>query len=81
MTSDGGDSNRIIVRQDSYSFIFRQIYTLYYERRYYNMDKNKTIKVLSGPKPWHELTDEERKALKQKYVNMENAKNDNKKEG
>ena len=45
------------------------------------MDKNKTIKVLSGPKPWHELTDEERKALKQKYVNMENAKNDNKKGG
>lgn len=44
------------------------------------MSENKTIKVLSGPKPWHELTDEERKALKQKYERMEDTKN-NKKEG
>lgn len=32
------------------------------------MNKNKTIKVLSGPKPWHELTDEERKAEVCKYA-------------
>lgn len=44
------------------------------------MDENKTIKVLSGPKPWHELTDEERKALKKKYSDMQNTDN-NKKEG
>ena len=44
------------------------------------MNKNKTIKVLSGPKPWHELTDEERKALKQKYTNVQDTKNDKRKE-
>lgn len=44
------------------------------------MNKNKTIKVLSGPKPWNELTDEEREALKQKYANMQDTKNDKKKE-
>ena len=44
------------------------------------MDKNNTCKVLSGPKPWHELTDEERKALKQKYASMGNT-NNNEKEG
>lgn len=45
------------------------------------MNKNETIKVLSGPKPWHELTDEERKALKQKYAIMQDTKNDKKEEG
>ena len=44
------------------------------------MNKNKNIKVLSGPKPWNELTDEEREALKQKYANMQDTKNDKKKE-
>ena len=42
------------------------------------MSENKNVKVLSGPKPWHELTDEERKALKQKYESMEDTKNNNK---
>lgn len=45
------------------------------------MSKNDNVKVLSGPKPWHELTEEERNALKQKYVNMLDTKNNNKKEG
>lgn len=62
-------------------FFAREISITSYERRYHNMNKNKTIKVLSGPKPWHELTDEERKALKQKYANMQDIKNDKKKEG
>ena len=44
------------------------------------MSKNKNVKVLSGPKPWHELTDEVRKALKQKYESMKRYQN-NKKEG
>lgn len=34
------------------------------------MTNNKNVKVLSGPKPWHELTEEERKQLIQKYKNM-----------
>lgn len=42
------------------------------------MNENKTIKVSSGPKPWHELTDEERKALKKKYADMQDAKNEKK---
>lgn len=44
------------------------------------MSENKNVKVLSGPKPWHELTDEECKALKQKYKSVEDTTNE-KKEG
>lgn len=44
------------------------------------MHENKNAKVLRGPKSWHELTDEERRALKKKYKSMEDTKN-NKNEG
>lgn len=38
------------------------------------MAENKNIKVLSGPKPWDQLTAKEREALKRKHAIAEDTK-------
>lgn len=38
------------------------------------MAENKNIKVLSGPKPWDQLTAEEREALKGKHASTDDTK-------